>query len=151
LPYGVSDLNEHLELFQKFDERTLKIFLNNEANFSPVQPCSPNPAYEKVFNSPRRQINYIVNSPNYVPYSPHRINSPIQALSQYDDANIDLENNINFSPIKRFKAENASVFSQSPTAQSMIDFDNKGDCLNVKNFGFMNNSSQIKAEFNGFD
>lgn len=100
LPYGVACLDDHLEIFKNFQEQTLKIFVNNEADFSPIKPSSPNQAYDKVLNSPRRQINSLLNSPNYLAFSPHRINSPIQGLSEYDDAFFDFENKINFSPIK---------------------------------------------------
>lgn len=155
LPYGVANIDDHLEIFKKFHEQTLKVFVNNEADFSPLRPSSPNAAYDKVLNSPRRQINSIVNSPNYVPYSPHRINSPIRSFSQYDDADFEMENNFSFSPIRKIKeAENASVFSQSPTARSMLDCGNakKDGCFNLANFSFGKSDGIVKNEFiNGFD
>jgi len=115
LPYGVVNLDDHLEIFQKFQKNTLRIFSNNEANFSPIKPSSPKEAYDKILNSPRRQMDSILNSPiqlnspHYIPYSPHRINSPVRAYSIYDDKELNLDYYA-FSPLRNVKQDYDDTF-----------------------------------------
>ncbi len=138
-----------MEIFEKFERDTVKVFVNKDANFSPLRPSSPNPNLDKILNSPRRQMNDILNSPYYIPNSPHRINSPIHAFSEYDDKDCN-KDNFRFSPsclsYTSIKIEQDN-FSQtcSKIRKNINNIDNRA-VYDFNNYNKLNNFYNKKIE-----